>query len=333
MTAQQKLINYVGLSKQTAKGSGATTPATFGHGVRSGKVFNAEVTQDYEQQTLNGGAFDRFSPGVNRTNIQPGANYTTAVWIRTIGAYLLAALGTDTPSGVGPYTHVITPAQILNYWTLFSRYGAAEYEKTVDCKLNSLEIGWDETGAMELVAEWLGCTPTFGAGGAWTATAKEEDAQWLSPVGGTLQISVATGTPAAAQVKAFRMSINNNLDPVWLSSSVLPNDLIEGEQVIEGTVTLVADDFTDWRKALTGTGAGTSVQATPVYGSFSMLTQLDANNQVTLAGGAKTAFLADMPDGDPAGGKMELELAFTVNRIDASTAPFTATVKNSTATY
>ena len=38
--------------------------------------------------------------------------------------------------------------------------------------------------------------------------------------------------------------------------------------MIDGTITIVPNDFTDWRKILTGTGAGTTVQSTPVYGSF-----------------------------------------------------------------
>lgn len=332
MPPVQKLIAFAGLSKQASKGTGATSPAAFGHGIISGKVFNGELTQDYEDQTLNGGAYDRFSPAVNRIKYLPGASFKTRAWIRSLGLYLIGAIGATVDTGAGPYTHTITPAQTLNYLTFFSRLGSAEYEKLVDCVVNSLTISWEEQSPLELDVELMGITPTFGAGGAWTATADESVATYLSPIGGTLQLDVGSATVAAGQIKAFSVTISNNLDPVWLSSKIVPDDLMPAEQTVEGTITLVPNDMTDFRKAITGTGAGTAVQSTPVYGSFSELVQLDANNQLTLSS-LRSAFMVEFPDGDPAGGKTEIECAFKVIRPTDASSPFTAVLKNQTPSY
>ena len=62
------------------------------------------------------------------------------------------------------------------------------------------------------------------------------------------------------------------------------------------------------------------------------MVQLDTNNQVTFTAN-RVAFLADFPDSDPAGGAMELELAFIVVRPTDGSPAFVATVKNQTPTY
>ena len=80
MPPQQKLINYIGLSKQSAKGTPATSPATFGFGTLSGKVFDVPLDQTYEDQTLGGAASDRFSPSVNRVGALPAVGVSDAVW-------------------------------------------------------------------------------------------------------------------------------------------------------------------------------------------------------------------------------------------------------------
>ena len=210
----QKLTSYVGLSKQASKGAAGSTPATFGFGVLDGKVFTADVTQDLETQTLNSAASDRFGVAVTRTGIQPGASFRTRAWIRTIGAFLMGALGTDTPSGAGPYTHAITPAMTLPYWTLFSRYGSTEYEKLSDCVFDEVTVSWSEREALEVECNLKGITPTFGAGGAWTATADESVATYVQPVVERSTSDVGSSTPAAAQVKGASVHIANNVDGI-----------------------------------------------------------------------------------------------------------------------
>jgi hypothetical protein len=328
----QKLIGYVGLSKQAAKGSGASSPATFGLGVLGGKIFALPLTQDYEDMTLNGGASDRFSPAIHRTDAQPGANFRTRAHNKSIGALLLGALGSDTVTGTGPYTHTIKPAQTLPYWTLFARYGSAEYEKLVDCVFDKLSIGWDERKPLEVEATLMGITPAFGAGGAWTATNDETVTGVYGPIGGTLQLDTGSAVPATAKIKAARVDISNNLTPVALSASILPDDLMPGKQIIEGSVTIVPDDFTDWRKIVSGSGTGTAIQASTQYGSLLLAVNMGASTELKLEA-YRVVFEADYPESDPAGNQMELELAFRVVRPTDASAALTATVTNTVASY
>lgn len=97
-----ELIGYGGLSKQTGKGVAASSPATFGFGVLGGKLFDLAIEQEYEEMTLNGGAYDRFAPAIHRTGAQPGANFRTRAHMRTIGAFLLGVLGSDSVAGTNP---------------------------------------------------------------------------------------------------------------------------------------------------------------------------------------------------------------------------------------
>lgn len=330
--AQQKLVSYVGLSKQASKGSAGSTPATFGFGVKGGRIFDLPITSDYEELTLNGATSDRFAPQINRTEAAPGAAFQTRAWPKTIGAFLLGALGADSVSGVGPYTHVITPAMTLNYWTLFTKFGSTpEYEKLADCVFDEVTIAWDQRNPVEVDAKLLGITPTFGAGGVWTATNDENNQDFFTPIGATLQLDTDSSTPVTAKIKAGSIKIANNLDPVIVSNAITPDDLVPALQTVEGTFTLVPDDFTDWRGIVAGAAAGTTLQSTTEYGAFSILLPLSPHS-LTLAT-SRCEFLAEYPESDPKGGAMELELAFRVARPTGGTAAFTATLVNATASY
>ncbi len=325
-----KLVSYVGLSKQTAKGAGAATPATFGFGVLDGKIFNVPITQDYSPLTLNGGTSDRFPPNVKRTEANPAATFRTRVWPKSIGLLLYAALGAKAVSGTGPFTHTITPDQTLPYLTLFARYGS-DYEKLVDVLVDELTISWDERNPLEAALAMLGLTPSLGTA-AFTVTSDETTQPFFGPVGGTLQLDTGSGTPAAAQIKAASVKIANAIEPVPLSRAITPDDLVPAQQTVEGTVTLVPNDLSDWKKIVTGSGSGSSLQSTEQYGSLSLKVTIDANNELTLAS-SRVAFLAEFPDSDPGGGAAELELAFSIVRPTDGSAAFTATLKNQQSSY
>lgn len=329
-----KKLSYVGLMKQAggAKGSGGASPATFGFGVLGGTVFETPIEQDYDDTTLPGGTSDRMAPHLIRTAINPGMTFRTRAYVRSLGLLLLGALGADVVTGSGPYVHAFEPALTLPYLTAFGKYGTAEYEKLVDVLVDELTIGWDERNPLEVEAKLLGLTPTMGAGGAWTATNDETLVSYIGPQGSTLQIDVDGAVLAAAQVKGASVKISNNLDPVMLSKSVLPDDLVPALQTIEGSITIVPNDFAEWRSILTGTPSGTAIAPAPVYGSFSLLNQIDSNNQLTLAA-TRVGFLTDFPESEPSGGQMEMELAFQVIRPTDGSDGCTFTLKNSTATY
>jgi hypothetical protein len=328
MPPVQKEIVWVGLAKQTAKGAGAAN-ATYGMGVISGKAGTFPIAQDYEATTLNGAASDRYARGVNRTDVVPGAVFTCRAYPRSIGLLTFLALGTNVDAGAGPHTHTATPAMVLPYATVFFRYGSGEYGKIIDCKADSLEIAWSERNPCTVAVDLKGCLPTLGTA-AFTTTNDESLIGYLGPVNGVFTLDASSATPAAAQVKSGSCKISNNLVPVALSKSILPDDIMEGDQTTEGVIGVTPNDLTDWRKILTGTGSGTAVSQVPVYGSFSLKVILDANNDLTLSSN-RCDFLTDLPDADPGGGPMELDLAYRVEA-DGTNPAFTALTRNGTPT-
>lgn len=321
--AVQKLLTYGGLKKQTAKGAVAATPAPIGFGISGGQILQAEITSEYEDLTLLGGTTsDRFAPSVNRTKIQPGASFTTRAMPSSLAQLMLAALGTD--SSV-TFVHTLTPAIALPYWGLMGKYGAApEVVRLNDAKCDSLSFTVDETNPVELNATFLGCsvTPDF----TWTATADDTVIQALGPFAGTFQIDIDGPTPVTEPITGFSVEINNNLEPVFLSASILPDDIVEGEQTIEGTITLKPADLDDWQNILTGTTGGTTPQAAPLYGSFSLTVTNGA--QLIVMTATRVEFIADFPASDPGGGATELPIAYRVIRPTAGAAAFTAVVTN-----
>ena len=141
--AFQKLVNYLGIGRQTAgKGSPVTT-AVYGLGLLGGSSFAIPIDQEAERQTFTGTASSRLPLGAFRTGVHPGAAPRFRVYNRSIPYFLYAALGNLTTTGAGPFTHVGKPAMTLPYWTLFGR-SDSEHERVTDSVCDSLTISWNE---------------------------------------------------------------------------------------------------------------------------------------------------------------------------------------------
>lgn len=324
MTVLQKRIAGLGISKQTAKGSAASTPAQFGLGVRSGSILRVDIDQESDAISFS----SRISGDENRLAVTPGAACVTRAWPKSIGLLLFAALGGESVTGAGPYTHTITPAADLPYLTVFTQLDT-EYHKVADCKVNRLSITWNEREPLEVEVEFMGITWT-GYTAAWTATTDENGQVRFIPPGGVFQVDAASGTPATAPITGGTITINNNLVPVPLSVSTLPDDQAVALQEIEYSLKLAPANTTEWRKIVTGSAGGTSPTGQPVYGSASSKFTIDAQNDLTIVS-TRIGFLADYPEMDPAGGPAELTLTGRVKK--PAGAAMTCTLINQQATY
>lgn len=333
MSTLQRLLAQGGLKIQAAKGSSASSPATYGFGVSQGQILSIPIASEYEPLTLPGGASDRFSPAVHRTQILPAYTLTTRATPRSLASWMRLVLGSDSTSGSGPYAHAASPAIDLPYHGLFANiYNTAERHRLNDAKVNRLRFAFTEAAPATLDLEGMACSISLDSG-AWTATNDEtlivpaSTVSALSAIGGTLQIDVDGTSPATEPISAAEVSIMNNLQPVWLASSITPDDIEEGQQTIEGVITLKPGDLDEWQNILTGTSGGTTLRSTALYGAMSLTCQIDANNKVVFAAN-RVEFMCDFPAHDPAGGPVELPLAFRVIRpVDASAA-ITVTTTN-----
>ncbi len=323
----QRLFQYAGIAKQTAKGSAASSP-TYGLPTRGGGLLQVELEQ--ERDPLTWKDTYRAAYEVDRRGVNPAVELQTRAYLSSIGLLLYGALGAVTTTGTSPdYTHTFTAAATLPYLTAWTLLGS-ERAKVVDCKVDRLALSWTGRELLSLDVTLLGCTPSFGEP-SWTPTTDEQTAERFRPVGGTLKLDAASGTPAAAKVSAGSVELRNNVSRVPLSDSVLAADVFENGLEVEVSLTVVPDDLAEWRKAVTGSASGTSASSAPVYGSVELTFQIASNKSLKLTL-PRVAFAPSFPEGDPGGGPVELEMSGSALRT-ASAGPITAELKNQVASY
>lgn len=328
MTNLSRALAALGVAKQSAYGSPAANP-TYLMGVRGGSPATVNIDQTPEDRT----SMDyRGVSEMNRNAVIHGVESQMRAHAGSIGLLLYAALGSIATVGTGPYTHTITPGTSLPYltfWGLLGGSGAGNISRVSDCLIDKLEISWDGAKRLEVALTVLGATPGFPS--SVTPGTDEQRAASFQAGGGTFKAAMASATPVVAPVKAGGFSIQNNLTPVQLSTSVVPADVAIGGQRLETRLTTVPTDLSPWREITTGSGAGTTIAEQPVYGSYDVKFVMDANTDLQIVA-TKAAFACALPEADPAGGAAELELVGEPVR-PAAGAAFTATLRNAVASY
>lgn len=314
--------DQVGLAKQTGKGAIAANPA-FVHGLAGGGI-SLEISQEADPLTS---AY--LAPaGTFRDQAAAGASIDTRAFAKAIGIYLLAALGNVVTSGTGPYTHTFTLGSSLPYLTVFEKKGDGAIVAVRDCKLDELELAWEGNKPVTVSAKFAGTVLSFPA--TFTGTVDESDsALYFTPVGGTFSYDVDSGTPVESPVKSGKITIKRSAEPQYNSGAIEAGDVAEGMCDVEIGLTVNPDDTTLWRTIATGAAAGTGVQDEPLYGSAEIAFALGSDSLTFTAD--RVAFLADLPEADPAGGAAEMELSGIAFR--TTDTPLTVALVNDQATY
>lgn len=301
----------VAFAKQTAKGSGATT-AGFSHGVASGKPFDLQANLAVDD--LSTGAV--MAAGAALESADPGADYETRMFAKSIGAYLFGVLGGKSVSGAGPYTHVIVPASSTPWWTQWGKLDAQWY-KVIDSKLKGLSISWEGPGIIKVKPKWIGCTPSKVS--APTITNDEASAATFFAAGGTFKYDVDGATVATAPIVSGNIDIERGSDYERESASITPSNISDGNLAISGSLVLRPTDDTDlW--------AASNVSAA-VYGSYE-IALASGTDSVKLAC-TRANFSGGWPDYDKSGPSALVPFAFDCY----GDANFTATVINALASY
>lgn len=311
-----------GIAKQSAKGSIAANPY-FALGLAGGGI-SVNVSQEPDALTS---AY--LSPaGAFRDKIENGASVETRAYQKSIGLLLLGALGSISTTGASPYTHVITLGTALLYFTAFEKKGDDSLHAVKDCKIDELEISWEENSPLKVALKMVG--------GAWsipatfTPTVSEMDTtDYFTPVGGTFKYDVDGSTLATLPILGGKIAVKRSAEAQYYSGAIEAGDVFEGACSVETALTVMPDDMLLWRNLLTGSTSGTAIGTVPLYGSFEHTFAKGADS-LKLAG-ANTAFLCDMPEADPAGGGAKVELAGIAYR--SAGTPITATLINTQATY
>lgn len=322
----QTLTAQIGVAKQAARGTLAANP-TFAHGLSGGAPVTSEPTQNMLEVTTG----KRAASTMIREIVKNGGGGDFPAYIRTLGLYLLGAIGTDTVTGSGPYTHTFTTGD-LPYLSIFAKGIGADIEAVRDCKIDELTLKWDGAKPLELSVKTMGTVFSYPATFTPTTDDTGSDA-FLVPVGGTFEVDVIGSTLASARVVGGELTIKNNVASVDGSAAVESIDQIEGIQEHSLKLTIVPDDLAAFRKTITGSANGSAVASSVPYGSVNLVFKENAGNGTLTVSGSKVAFLVGFPEASPKGETTKLELAGTAVLPTGGTTPLTYVLSNAVASY
>lgn len=322
----QKITAISGIAKQSAKGSLANNP-TFAHGLSGGAPISVEPSQSPLEVTSG----KRASYNMVRENVVSGASIEAPAYMKSLGLYLLAALGSDTVTGSGPYLHTYSTGD-LPYLSVFSKGIDTTIQAIRDCKVDELTLKWEGAKPLELSVKVAGTVfsypTTFSAG-----TDETGSESFLVPVGGSFEVDVLGSSLASARVVGGELTIKNNVSAIDPSASIEADDVFEGIQEHELKLTIIPDSLSDFRKVVTGSANGSAVSATAPTGSVSLNFKENNGTGSLAVTGSKVAFMTSFPDADPKGGAVEIELAGVALMPSAGTAPLVYALTNTQASY
>lgn len=322
----QKITAINGVAKQASKGTIAANPS-FAHGLTGGSPISIEPSQSMLEVTSG----KRVSYNVYRDSSVNGTGVETMSYLKSLGLYLLGALGTDTVTGTGPYLHTYSTGD-LPYLSFFTKGIDTTIQGLRDCKIDELSLKWDGSKPVELSVKALGTV--FSYPSTFTATTDETGSEsFLVPLGGSFQIDVLGSTLVSARVVGGELTIKNNVSAIDPSSAVEADDVFEGIQEHSLKLTIVPDSLAEFRKVITGGAAGTSVATVAPTGSVSLQFKENNGAGTLTVTGSKVAFMTSFPDADPKGGAVEIELAGEAVMPAGGTAPLVYALSNQQASY
>lgn len=322
----QTITAIAGVAKQASKGTLAANP-TFAHGLTGGSPISVEASQSPLEVTSG----KRVSYNINRESVAAGSTIESMAYLKTLGLYLLGALGADTVTGTGPYVHTYSTGD-LPYLSVFAKGLDTTIEAIRDCKIDELSLKWDGSKPVMISVKASGTVFSYPA--SFTPTTDETGSEsFLVPVGGSFQIDPLGSTLVSARVVGGELTIKNNVSVIDPSSSIESDDVFEGIQEHELKLTIIPDNLSEFRKTITGASNGTSVAAVAPTGSVSLTFKENNGTGQLAVTGSKVAFLTSFPDADPKGGAVEIELAGVAVMPAGGTAPLVYALTNQQASY
>lgn len=265
----------LGLFNQSAEGTLPTTTANFETPVWAEALAPTEDQQAFEVN--------------DATNLRPGYYVKSAGWGGTVtmGAFRGSAalpwiwlLGTDTPTGAGPYTHTVSTADPNNKWqTLWvSRPtfgGSTLVDKFEDGTVTSVEVVHEFGQPLKQVVEFVGKTVTTAGAFPTTITNPETYSTggvFLSAIGATLKMDVAS-TPASTTVTNIISASVKVMRATTLEQTgeLTPRYRSQGLYTVAVSATVELDSTTAqnyYRATFFGGVAGTVLSPVVVSGSL-----------------------------------------------------------------
>jgi len=275
---------------------------------------------------------------VTRTGVEGGPEaYVRDASVHTI---LEGVLGTKTDSGTAPnYTHAITPANDLPYYTFWRNQSDVLYEQFTGCKFSEVTIKGEAGAPLTVTTAIMGLTPTRSATEFATsaAVASVESGACYSyndttiSFGGTVSAGLVVAPTAVHNVRSVEVQISNNIN-MQQTDNVVPYDLAAAQRSINISFDLILEDLTEYNKFFYGGASGTTVDSTIYKTPMQIKFSKSANNSLTfdIPSVAYEAFpVQPNPNGDP----IVVSVRAQAQRTGIAADPIiTATVKNQKAT-
>lgn len=316
-------VAWVLAQKQTAKGTAATPAAASAY-----------------KMPLTGGGI---APGRETDNLSEtdasrdqGITYVTSTGVEgspemyvrdaSAGFWLFSVLGADAVTGTTDFTHVMTPANVLPYITVWRNIGDTLYEQFRDCKVGSLSISAEAGQPLTMTAGIMGLQST-------RLTAAPDQATPIPVQSGAVynynDATVSLGGGPTALVSSFELTIENNMTSQQ-TDNVVPYDVAEGMRTVTLGFDMIFETLDEYNKFLYGGAAGTSVSS-EVY-TTSALFDFSKSASNGLAFNLPSIAYTEFPvEANPGGDPIVVSVAATAQRTGG--AIVTATVKNQVATY
>lgn len=242
MAGVRSSYGYLGIAKQTAKGTGVA-PTKF---IRlSAAEFIEQVQETMDVRSLSG---DEELETILKKFHRPDGSFQTLAR-PDAGAFLLAMiLGADSVSGTeSPYTHTITRANTLPWLTIERKLESAE--RIIDCKLNQITISGESGNPVLLDVSFMGTDSSIES----AATPSYETNDPFMFYQGTYTLDGG----AVTTVNSFSIVISRNLEEVF-TTGYIRNDFVETLFNIDVSLRLKFEDDTLYKNILYGGGTSPS---------------------------------------------------------------------------
>ncbi len=223
MSAVRSSNGYLGLGKQTDKGTGVT-PTKF---CRLNAEEGFEIVQDIlEVKSLNG---DEELDAIYKVGNKPNGSFQTLVR-PDLGTALMAwVLGADSVVTGTVHTHTITRADTIPWLTIERQLD--NIERVADCKISQIVINGIAGQPLSMDITYMGIDSSIITPASTDTYETDEPFMFHD---GTFTIHGSAST----NIKAFTLTINRNLEEI-ITTSYKRDDIVEASFSIDLNYSLV----------------------------------------------------------------------------------------------
>lgn len=309
----------LGFQKQTARG----TPAALGVGAdvvpfTGGSIQPARSVANLSETDANR------DQGVSYVE-SVGVEGSPEFYVRDANLHhaLEAALGAIATSGITNFTHTLTPANALPYYTFYREIGGTLFEQFEDCQVSEATISADAGSPLTCALSVVGRKAV-----RLTAAPAGLPALAAGAVYNFNEAAVTLGGSATALVSSFELTVNNNVS-TQQTDDVVPYDVVPGLREVSLGFTLVFETLDEYNKFHYGGAAGTT-QSGSIFTTSSVFTFTKGVNNEISFNLPNIAYQEFPVEPDPGGDPIEVDVRAVSQR--GGSPVVTATVKNQQAT-